>query len=100
MTAYLIATYDVTDPEQFAGYSPGSIGLIGRTIAKHGGQTLVAAEPETVTGEDRQRMVVIRFPSVEAARAWTEDPEYAPAKAIRLASTANTSMLIAPALPT
>jgi uncharacterized protein (DUF1330 family) len=33
--------------------------------------------------------VIIQFPSRDAALAWHDDPEYAQAKAIRLASTTN-----------
>ncbi|MCB9594973.1 MAG: DUF1330 domain-containing protein [Sandaracinaceae bacterium] len=96
MAAYLIAAYDVTDPEQFAKYNPGSLPVIMGTMEKHGGKVLSAGGDGTWLQGSRHVMVIIEFPSVEAAEAWESDPEYAPAKAIRVASTGNRFEMIAP----
>lgn len=96
MAAYLIAAYDVTDPEEFAKYNPGSMDVIMQTLQKHGGKPLSAGPESEWLADTRQVFVMIEFPSVAAAHAWEDDPDYAPAKAIRLASTGNRIELIAP----
>lgn len=96
MSAYLIIAYDVSDPEEFAKYNPGSLNLIMQTLTKHGGKPLSAGGDSEWLTDKRQVVVVIEFPSAEAARAWEEDPDYAEAKAIRLRSTSNRFELIAP----
>ena len=97
MPAYFIATYDVTDPETFAKYNPGSIETIMRTMTRHGGQLLSAGPDADWLQGGNHVSVVIQFPSVEAAHAWHDDPEYAPAKAIRLSATDNITAFVAPA---
>ncbi len=95
MTAYFILTYDIADPEQYTKYNPGSNELTGSTIAKHGGELLAATnEGLQLDGHDADIKVVLQFPSRSAAQAWVDDPDYAPAKAIRLASTKNLNAFI------
>ena len=89
MAAYLIASYDVADPDEYAKYNPGSMPVIMQTVTKHGGIVLAAGGPCDWLAGERQALVVIEFPTVEAAKAWESDPDYAPAKAIRVASTTN-----------
>lgn len=91
MSAYVIVSYDVTDPESFGPYVPA----VGPLIAKHGGEVLVVdAAAETREGEERGVNIVLRFPDMDAARAWYDDPEYAPVRQIRLDNTANNSLTI------
>jgi uncharacterized protein (DUF1330 family) len=95
MSAYFVATYNVSDKDGFAKYNPGSMGIITQTLAKHGGEVVVAGHDCTVLhGENADVKVILKFPSVEAANAWHDDPDYAPAKAIRLASTTNIQAII------
>ena len=94
MTAYLIVTYDVSDPDRFADYNPGSLREIGATVSKHGGQVLAGGLAETTLGEGTQKGVVLSFPSVDDAKAWQADEDYAPLKAIRLESTTNVTEFI------
>lgn len=95
MTAYFIVTYDVTDPEQYAKYNPGCNHITGSTVAKHGGKIMVATQDVVrLSGAETATKVIIQFPSREAALAWHDDIEYAPAKAIRLASTNNVNAFI------
>ncbi len=51
-------------------------------VAKHGGRFLVrldsAAEPLEGDPPLKTGMVAIEFPSMDHARAWYNDPEYAP----------------------
>ena len=100
MSAYFIANYDITDPEGYARYNPGSMGLIMETLMRHGGEVLAAgkgADVDWLDEDSRHVYVVLKFPSVKAAHAWHDDPDYAAAKAIRLAATTNRHVLIAPA---
>ncbi|MGF1681488.1 DUF1330 domain-containing protein [Photobacterium minamisatsumaniensis] len=95
MTAFLIVTYDITDAELYAQYNPGSNHITGRTIAKHGGELIVATNDGIQPSGDKAEMkVIIQFPSRDAAQAWHDDPEYAEVKAIRLASTNNVNTFI------
>jgi len=95
MTAYFIVTYDVTDPEQYAKYNPGCNHITGSTVAKHGGKIMAATQDVVrLSGAETGTKVIIQFPNREAALAWHDDLEYAPAKAIRLASTINVNAFI------
>jgi uncharacterized protein (DUF1330 family) len=98
MAAYMIFAYDVTDPETYENYNPGSVPLIMETMTRHGGEVLAAGPGDQAHWGDEKRdiFVVLRFPSVEAGQAWENDPDYAPAKAIRLASTGNYTEFVAP----
>ena len=98
MAALLIVTYDVTDPDKFAEYNPGSIGEIMDTVAKHGGEAVAAGPPDVVMGDPEGVAVCISFPDADAAKAWLDDDEYAPLKAIRHGSTSNIREYIVPGL--
>lgn len=90
MTVYFVVNYDVSDAEQYAKYNPGSNHITAATVAKHGGEIIVATNDGlNLAGNAAQVRVIIQFPSKEAAMAWHDDPEYVQAKAIRLASTTN-----------
>jgi uncharacterized protein (DUF1330 family) len=90
MTAYFVVNYDVSDAKQYAKYNPGSNHITAATVAKHGGEIIVATNAgDRLSGTAAQVRVIIQFPSRAAALAWYDDPEYTPAKAIRLASTTN-----------
>jgi uncharacterized protein (DUF1330 family) len=93
MSAYVIASYDVTDPEKYQQYVQG----VGPIVARHNGELLVAdSAPAGFEGEARQVYVVLRFDSEEAARNWYNDPDYAPVRQIRLDSTTNGTLVISP----
>lgn len=95
MTAYFIVNYDIADAEKYAKYNPGSNHITLATVTKHGGEIIVATnEGQTLAGENAQMRVIIQFPNRDAAEAWHDDPEYADAKAIRLASTTNVNAYI------
>jgi len=92
MSAYVIVSYDVTNPEGFGAYPPAALPL----IAKHGGEALaVDMAAETREGEARGVQVILRFPSMDAARAFYDDPDYGPVKQIRLDNSTNNSFVIA-----
>jgi uncharacterized protein (DUF1330 family) len=77
---YWIARIDVHDPEGYKEY----LALNQAPIAAHGGRFLVrGGAAETVEGAERQRNVVIEFPSYEAARACMNSDGYQAALAVR-----------------
>lgn len=96
MSAYLIASYDVSDPTTYAKYNPGSLGLIMETVGRHGGTVLAAGTDHHWMAGDRHALVMIEFPSVDAAKAWEADPDYATVKSLRLESTSNRFEVISP----
>ena len=85
MAAYVMVSYDITDPEGYEGYVPGVLPL----LEKHGAEILVADyEAQPLEGTARSVYVVLRFPSEEAARNWHSDPAYQPVLKIRMADQA------------
>ena len=91
MSAYVIASYDIVDPEGYEGYVPGVLPL----LAKHGAEILVADyESENLEGDTRSVNVVLKFDSEEAARNWYNDADYGPVKQIRINSSANGSVAL------
>ena len=85
MTAYLIASITVTDPERYQEYRA----QVAPVVERHGGRFLVRAGAihplEGDLGFDR--CVVIEFASLDAARRFYDSAEYAPLLALRIAST-------------
>lgn len=82
MAAYIVATVVVTDPLKFGDYAKAIAGLSER----HGGEYLVRGKvAEVLEGEvdPDERVVVSRFPTVEAARAYAQSPEYRAAVLLR-----------------
>ena len=95
MSAFFIINYDVVDQNLYAKYNPGSNAITAGTVAKHGGTILAASDSGVdIIGQQGQIKVIIQFPNSQAAKAWLDDPEYAPAKAIRLAATDNINQYI------
>ena len=96
MPAYMMISYDVSDPERFKDYNPGSLKGIVATLNKHGGEIVAAGPTDVIEGAAASVCVCITFPSADAAKAWADDDEYAPLKAIRYESTTNTTEYIIP----
>ena len=92
MSAYLIATVRVDDPEVYKLYTAQTPAL----IAKHGGQFLVRGGTVTTLegAEFGDRLVVIEFPSMAAAKALHESPEYQAAAVHRHASSQARFLLV------
>lgn len=91
MKAYIIAEIDITDPVTYEDYkklTPGSLVPFGGKFVVRGGTTEVL-EGNGKTG----RIVVLEFPSIEKAKEWWSSDTYAPAKALRQASS-NTRMIV------
>lgn len=81
MTAYAIVHITVTDPEQYKKYmalSPGAIEAAGGRFIVRGGPSEVLEG-----GPEERRIVVVEFPSMDAARAFYDSPLYLEARAAR-----------------
>ena len=82
MSAYLIVDTKITDPEAYETYKaqarPIAERFGGEYVARGGALTVLEDDLWTPT-----RLVIIRFPDVEAARRFADSPDYAPVKAIR-----------------
>ena len=92
MSVYVIASYDIEDPEVYEGYVPG----VRPLLQKHGAEVLVADyEAKTIEGQGRGVNVVLKFESEAAAMNWYNDPDYGPVKKIRLDSTTNGTVILA-----
>jgi uncharacterized protein (DUF1330 family) len=91
MPAYVIVDVHVRDPERYQQYRT----MVPASLEKYGGKFLVrGGKFEKLEGDrDLGRVVVLEFPSVEAARRWYDSPEYRDAKALRL-RTADSHLII------
>ena len=92
MPAYVIAHIDVKDPVRYEDYkkmSPVSIEKFGGRFVARGGKT------EVLEGTwQPKRLVLLEFPSVERAREWWASDEYAPAKALRQATSVGDMIVV------
>jgi len=92
MPAYLIVHVTVNDADRYAQYRALSL----PSLAWHGGIVLAADDrPVSLEGEwPGPRTVVVRFDSVDTARAWYDSPEYAEVRRIRQASTSSSLAIV------
>lgn len=76
---------EVTIPDPAAYRASGYMAMAETAIAAHGGRFLVrGGEAEIIEGDGPiGRIVILEFPSREAARAFFESPDYAPALKLR-----------------
>jgi uncharacterized protein (DUF1330 family) len=73
---YWIANVDVRNPDGYKEY----VALLPDIFRKHGGRyTTRGGKIEVVEGKSRSRIVIIEFPSYEAALTCYRSPEYAKA---------------------
>lgn len=64
--AYIVASINVTDPDGYEAYVNGAV----KVTKQAGGKLLVSGgRTETIEGRFHDRIVVIEFESIEAARA-------------------------------
>ena len=91
MPAFIIVQVDVTDPEAFATYRD----QVPPTLESFGGEYMVRGGEQDVLEGDwaAARTVVLRFTSVERAKAWHASDIYEGPKALRQ-SAAKTNMLV------
>ena len=92
MPGYLIANVKVTDPEGFDRYRAG----VPAVIAQYGGRYAVrgGAMERLENADGFTRLVVLEFPSLDAARAFYFSPEYAPLLKLRIETTESQVVLV------
>lgn len=97
MPAYLIAQIDVHDPAGFEDYRA----RVAAVIEMHGGRHLVrTGELECVEGaQQRRRLVILEFPSMDAAQGFYRSADYEPLLRRRQASAASDIVLAEGYLP-
>jgi len=81
MSGYIIANVQVTDPVQYEEYrkwSSAAMKATGAEICVRGGKI------EVLEGDwSPERIVILKFPTFEAAKAFYEVPEYRQAREAR-----------------
>ncbi len=92
MAGYYIAQIDIHDLDRYEDYKK----LAGAAIAAHGGEYVVRGGEQThLEGQaPRSRVVVLKFESVEAAKAWFISDDYAAAHKIRSEAATSDSFII------
>lgn len=91
MPAYMIASYEITDPDGYESYLASVVPL----LEKHGAEVLVADhDAQALEGDKRSTYIVLRFDSAAAALAWYNDPAYASVKKLRLDSSRDGSLAL------
>ena len=93
MSAFVVATVRVTDPERYAAYGRAVAGLAERfgAVPLMRGAVSAILEGEGTPGE---RVVVLRFETAEAARGYIGSPDYQGAAALREGAATVTMRLI------
>ena len=92
MAGYLVAHLNVTDAEAFDKYRA----RVPEVIARHGGRYLVRGGAlETVEGDwPAPRLVILEFPSLEAARGFYHSPDYQEILPLRTAASQGCCALV------
>jgi uncharacterized protein (DUF1330 family) len=90
--AYIIVEVAVQDPVRYERYKQ----LVPPSIAAYGGRFIVrGGAVQALEGAwNPGRLVILEFPSAERARAWWASPDYAEAKALRLATAQSRMILV------
>lgn len=90
--AFVVVDVEVKDPATYAEYRTKA----PATLQRHGGRYVVRGGDITHVepGWTLTRFVILQFPSVQAARAWYESPEYQAILPIRLKSTKSRLMIV------
>jgi uncharacterized protein (DUF1330 family) len=85
MPAYIVSRVQIFNPEEMLIYQRDVVPI----VQAYGGRYLMRGnEVEALEGTwEHQRMVILEFPTREAALAWYHSPEYAPMKALRRANS-------------
>ncbi|MGD1933029.1 MAG: DUF1330 domain-containing protein [Candidatus Phaeomarinobacter sp.] len=90
---------EITDPATYRTYEKGFFPL----LKKHGGEFVTFDDKaETLEGEEtlEGRVIIFRFPSEDAARAWYADPAYQELSKHRRAGTKLKFLTLVRGMPT
>jgi len=92
MAGYLIANIEVKDPVKFEEYRQKVVPV----IQKFGGRYLIrGGDVRCLEGNlPLKRLVVLEFPTVEAAQQFYDSAEYEPILKLRLTSTQSDLVLV------
>jgi uncharacterized protein (DUF1330 family) len=91
MTAYLVASYRITDPE---GYEPYVPAVVPQLMAA-GCEILVADyASQVLEGAPSEVTIILKFPSKAVAMAWYDSPEYEAIKHLRTDNSEGTVVLV------
>jgi len=92
MAAYVIVQIEVTDPETFETYRQ----QVPAIIERHGGEYLVRGGAMEVLEGDwpLPRVVVLKFPSMDQAKAWHASAEYEGPKALRQSASKGNMIVV------
>jgi uncharacterized protein (DUF1330 family) len=96
MPAYVIAQLDVTDPvayEKYKAAAPATIAAAGGRYLARGGEVT----PLEGT-HDGRRVVILEFPSVEAAKRWYRGDTYQQARQLRRTCARDVTFTLVPGL--
>lgn len=84
MSAYVVANYKILDMDKINQYS-----LAARPVVRrYGGEFIVACSVQALAGDPREKMVIIKFESVEAAGRWHSSAEHQAIKHLFLGHSA------------
>ena len=84
--AYFVANLVIEDSQEYRNYEKGFFPL----LKKHGGELITFDDNiETMEGSAplEGRVIILKFPSDAAARAWWQDPDYQALSAHRRSGT-------------
>ena len=93
MAAYVIGRVQIWNNDWVAEYGPKTAAL----VEKHGGKFLVRrGKMDKLEGKEAlpNVVVVIEFPSMDKAKAWYNDPDYAPLIKLRQTGSDNELMVV------
>jgi uncharacterized protein (DUF1330 family) len=92
MKGYVIANVSVQDAAAYEGYRSRTAAI----IEQYGGRFLVRGGAVEVREGDPgiSRLVILEFPSVDAARSFYDSPEYQAIVPIRLDSASSTFVIV------
>jgi uncharacterized protein (DUF1330 family) len=84
MAAYAIANYRITNPEQIQAYRAQAI----PQLIQAGCEFLVVTDAADASeGSPAPTVIVLKFPSMEAAKNWYNSPEYQAIMPLRTAAS-------------
>jgi uncharacterized protein (DUF1330 family) len=84
VAAYIVANYRITNAEAYEPYPSAAVPI----LTAYGGELLVADfESEVTEGQAGPVTVVLRFPSMDAARTFYASPEYQEVISLRTDNT-------------
>ena len=92
MPAYVITQIEITDPETFETYRA----QVPPVLEQYGGEFLARGGDMSVLEGDWPwpRVVVLKFPSMEQAKAWHASAEYEGPKALRQSASKGNMIVV------